>query len=323
RTALLRSHDRSLEWRRTQLKAVHRMIEENEEAIVSALGEDLRRSRTLGLAGEVWDVTAQVLYMLDNLEKFTKKEKLPTPLALKPMSYEVWKEPFGVVTVIAPWNFPIALLLNPLIGALAAGNTCVAKPSEISAASNRLLAELIPKYIDSSAVRVVSGGVEQTTELLAQKVDSIMYTGGGKVGRVVMAAAAKNLTPVTLELGGQCPVYVDESANLEVAARRLAFAKNVNAGQICIAPDHVLIHHKVRDEFLECMKAEHAKMFPGSEQENEDKGRIINDAHYNRLKGLLDGHGGKVVFGGESNDADRLLPFTIIVDPSLDSPLMQ
>eukprot|EP00752_Nemacystus_decipiens_P014785 g13163.t1 len=315
---------RPLEWRRRQLDAMQRLVDENEQAMVDALKADLHRDRFVSVAAEIWDVLGQIVYMKKNLEKFAKKEKLPTPLTVKPLSFEVWKEPYGVVTVIAPWNFPFNLLLNPVVGAVAAGNTVVVKPSEISTASSKLVAELIPKYFKPSDVAVVTGGVEQTTALLAQKVDTIIYTGGSKVARIVMAAAAKNLTPVILELGGQCPTYVDESANLEVAARRIVYAKNVNCGQVCIAPNHVLVHHKVRDAFLEHVKKEHARMHPGKEQEDESKCRMISAAHFDRVLGLLEGHGGEVVFGGGKADAaDKFIPFTVIKDPSPDSPLMQ
>ncbi|CAM9855598.1 unnamed protein product [Ectocarpus sp. 6 AP-2014] len=323
REAYLSGTTRSLEWRRKQLNALRRMCEENEDAMVDALKKDLRRCYNTAVTYELWDIIAQIGYMEDNLENMAKNEKMPAPLALKPLSFEVWKEPFGVVTIIAPWNFPFSLLLNPVAGALAAGNTCVLKPSEVSSASGQLIAELVPKYLEPTVARVVTGGVAQTTELLAQKVDSIMYTGGGKVARIVMAAAAKNLTPVTLELGGKCPTYVDESADLQVAARRIASHKNVNAGQVCIAPDHVLIHHKVRDAFLAHLKVEHARIFPGKEQESETKCRIINTAHFGRLQGLLEGHGGEVVIEGETSEKDLFFGFTVIADPSPDSPLMQ
>eukprot|EP00752_Nemacystus_decipiens_P014781 g13160.t1 len=290
---------RPLEWRRRQLDNMHRMVDENEEAMVDALKADLRRGRFHSLATEIWDLLGQIVYMKKNLDKFAKKDKIPTPLTIKPLSYEVWKEPYGVVSVIAPWNFPIMLLLNPVVGALAAGNTVVVKPSEIATACSKLITELIAKYFKPSDVAVVTGGVEQTTALLAQKVDTIMYTGGSKVGRIVMAAAAKNLTPVILELGGQCPTYVDESANLEVAARRIVFFKNLNTGQMCIAPNHVLVHHKVRDAFLEHVKKEHARMYPGKEQARA------------------------VVLGGDADAEDKFIPFTVVKDPSLDSPLMQ
>eukprot|EP00904_Undaria_pinnatifida_P005745 jgi/Undpi1/22/HiC_scaffold_1.g00022.m1 len=226
------------------------LLEDNEGSIIAALKEDLRKGTAEAAISEVWDTLGQVVFMEQNLESFCRKEAIPTPIHQKPLSFEMWKEPFGVVTIVGPWNLPFGLMLTPLAGALAAGNVCVLKPSEISVASSRLLKELIAKYFDPSEVTVIAGGVEQTTALLAEKVDNIMYTGGGAVGRIVMAAAAKNLTPVTLELGGKCPVYIDESANIQVAARRLIFGKNVNCGQVCIAPDHVLVHEKVRDNTL-------------------------------------------------------------------------
>ncbi|CAN0084283.1 unnamed protein product [Ascophyllum nodosum] len=314
---------RELQWRREQLSQLKRMMEENEGAIAEALATDLRRPYTEAVIIEVWDVLAEVIYFEKNLEKLSRTDKLQTPLKMKPLSFEVWKEPRGVVTIIAPWNFPVSLILGPLAGALAAGNSCVLKPSEVSEAISRVLAEIIPKYFDRSCVGVVSGGVEQTTALLAEKVDCIMYTGGGHVGKIVLAAAAKNLTPVTLELGGKCPVYIDQSANLETAARRIAYFKTLNCGQVCIAPDHILVHEKVRDAFLEHLNKEHDSLYPGKEKDNPDKSRIINGRHFKRVSALLDGHGGEVVRGGNSVELERYLDFTVITDPAPDSPLMQ
>ncbi|CAM9358586.1 unnamed protein product [Ascophyllum nodosum] len=299
------------------------MVEENEGAIAEALNADLRRPYAETLLLELWDVLAEIKYFEKNLNSLARKEKLPTPLSMQPLSFEAWKEPYGVVTIIAPWNFPVSLLLNPLAGALAAGNTCVLKPSEVSEATSQLLAEIIPKYFDGSDVGIVTGGVEQTTALLAEKVDYILYTGGGNVGRIVMAAAAKNLTPVTLELGGKSPVYVDQSANLEIAARRIVYTKSLNCGQVRVSPDHVLVHEKVRDAFLHHLNKEHDNLYPGDEQNNPDKARIVSGHHFRRIVALLDGHGEKVVRGGKAVESERYVDFTIIVDPALDSPLMQ
>lgn len=324
RAAYKKGVTRPLEWRRRQLRSLRRMLEENQDAICTALAEDLRKPFAEAAIGEVYEVLGQTSYMDKNLENFTKVEKIPTPLHQKPLSFEARRDPFGVVTVIAPWNFPIALLLSPLASMLAAGNVCVLKPSEISAASSRLLAEMIPKYFDPEEVTIITGGVPQTTALLAQKVDIILYTGGGQVAKIVMAAAAKNLTPVVLELGGKSPAYVDESANIQVAARRIAYAKNLNAGQICIAPDHILVHEKVRDSFLAHLKTEHERLYPGNEQDNADKGRIVNQRHFERLQGLLKNHGGQVVQGGKVVDAEkRYMEFTVITDPDPESMLMK
>ena len=225
-----------------------------------------------------------------------------------------------MVLVIAPWNYPVQLLLVPVAGAIAAGNTVVMKPSEISAATSALLARLVPQYLDPSAVRLVEGGVPETTELLAQRFDHIFYTGNGTVGRVVMAAAARHLTPVTLELGGKSPVIVDRSANLKVAARRIAWGKWLNAGQTCIAPDYVLVDEQVRVEFLDQLDRAVTTFYGEDPHASPDYGRIVSDRHFDRLSALL--AGGTVATGGRTEPAERYIAPTVLVDVDPTSPLM-
>ncbi|MEI8286819.1 MAG: aldehyde dehydrogenase family protein, partial [Actinomycetes bacterium] len=232
---------RPLSWRRAQLQRIIDMLEENEADFLEALRLDLGKPMAEAFITDLAFVTGEIKLMLKNLKKWNSTEKVPTPLVAMPAKSQLIPEPLGVVCVIAPWNYPVQLLLVPAAGAIAAGNAVVMKPSEVSPNTSDVLARLCAKYLDQNAITLIEGGVAETTELLAQKFDHIFYTGNGKIGRVVMAAAAVNLTPVTLELGGKSPVIIDESANIAVAARRVAWGKWLNAGQTCVAPDYVLV----------------------------------------------------------------------------------
>ncbi len=231
--------------RRTQLGQLQRMLVEHEDKILTALANDLHKAPMEAYATEVGLVLGEIKDALKNLDRWCAPHKVKVAMSFKPGSAEIRPEPLGVVLIIAPWNYPAQLLLAPLVAALAAGNTVVLKPSEVAPATSALMAELIPVYLDERVVRVVTGGVDETTALLNEHFDYIFYTGSGTVGRIVMAAAAKHLTPVTLELGGKSPTIVAADADLGVAARRVAWAKFVNAGQTCIAPDYVLVEDSV------------------------------------------------------------------------------
>ena len=230
-------------------------------------------------------------------------------------------EPLGVVMIIAPWNYPFQTAIFPLVGALAAGNCVLIKPSEVAPATSALLAEWVPRYLDRRAVQVVEGGVPETTALLREKWDRIFYTGNGTVGRIVMEAAAKHLTPVTLELGGKSPCIVDETANLDTAARRIVVGKFVNAGQTCVAPDHVLVHDSVHDALLNRLVSTVRELYGDDPQRSPDYARIINDRHHARLTRLLDGV--QVATGGISDASDRYIAPTVVRDVAMDHPLMQ
>jgi aldehyde dehydrogenase (NAD+) len=226
-----------------------------------------------------------------------------------------------VALIIAPWNYPLQLSLGPLVGALAAGNCAVLKPSELAPATARLLAERLPGYLDPACVRVVEGEVAETTALLAERFDHIFYTGNGAVGRIVLEAAAKHLTPVTLELGGKSPCYVDASADLAVAARRIAWGKFFNAGQTCIAPDYVLAHAAIRDRLLDLLRATLRDFYGDDPRTSPDYARIVNARHHRRLSALLGA--GTVVVGGESDEAQRYLAPTVLADVPPDAPVMR
>lgn len=320
RTTFHSGHTRPLEWRRKQLHGIIAMLEENEPAFLAALKTDLGKPEVEGFITDIAFVTSEVKMMLKNLDKWNKPERVPTPLVTMPAKSRLIPEPLGVVLVIAPWNYPVQLLLVPAAGAIAAGNTVVMKPSEVSAATSALLATLVPKYLDTTSVALVEGSVPETTELLAQHFNHIFYTGNGTVGRIVMAAAAKNLTPVTLELGGKSPVIVDASANIKVAARRVAWGKWLNAGQTCVAPDYVLVDEKVKQQFIDQLQIAITEFYGNDPHQSDSYARIVSDRHFTRLTALL--HDGKAVVGGESVAEERYIAPTVLDDVALSSQVM-
>ena len=312
---------RPLDWRRQQLQAMINMLEENEDEFLEALKIDLGKPTAEAFITDLAFVTGEIKLMLKNLTKWNATEKVSTPLVAMPAKSVLIPEPLGVVCVIAPWNYPVQLLLVPAAGAIAAGNTVIMKPSEVSPNVSAVLTRFVPKYLDQNAVAIIEGGVPETTALLAQKFDHIFYTGNGKIGRVVMAAAAVNLTPVTLELGGKSPVIVDKSANIEVAARRVAWGKWLNAGQTCVAPDYVLVDETVQDKFVDALRTSIKDFYGTNPHASDSYGRIVSPRHFDRLVSLM--NGGTVVVGGESAAQDRYIAPTVLGDVKLDSALMQ
>ena len=311
---------RPLAWRKRQLQRMLAMLEENEAEFLAALATDLGKPSVEGFITDIAFVTSEVKAMIKNLEKWNRPERVRTPLVTMPARSKLIPEPLGVVLVIAPWNYPIQLLLVPVAGAIAAGNAVVMKPSEVSAATSAVLGRLVPKYMDPAAVAIVEGGVPETTELLDQHFDHIFYTGNGTVGRVVMAAAVKNLTPVTLELGGKSPVIIDSSANLKVAARRVAWGKWLNAGQTCVAPDYVLIDETSRDAFVEELRRAISDFYGADPKASDSYGRIVSPRHLERLTSLIDG--GTVAIGGEIDASTQYIAPTVLVDVDMGSRLM-
>jgi aldehyde dehydrogenase (NAD+) len=311
---------RSLVWRRRQLQRMIDLLEENEDELLAALRADLGKPSVEGYVTDIAFVLSELRMMIRNLEKWNATMRVRTPLASMPGRSRIVPEPLGVVLVIAAWNYPIQVLLVPAAGAIAAGNAVVMKPSEISSHTSALLARLVPQYMDSRAVTIVEGGVPETTELLRQRFDHIFYTGNGTVGRIVMTAAARHLTPVTLELGGKSPAIVDASANIAVSARRIAWGKWLNAGQTCIAPDYVLVERSrelaLVEELTKCIGE-----FYGDDPATSDSyGRIVSDRHFDRLVGMIGE--GTVATGGTSSRTDRYVAPTILTNVKLDGPLM-
>ena len=309
-----------LAWRRHQLQQMVRMLEENEEAFLDALRTDLGKPTVEGFITDIAFVTGEIRLMLKNLGKWTRPKRVSSPLVTLPARSRLMPEPLGVVLVIAPWNYPIQLLLLPAAGAIAAGNAVLMKPSDASAATSAILGRLVPQYMDNSAIAIVEGGIPETTELLAQRYDHIFYTGHGAVGRIVMAAAVANLTPVTLELGGKSPAIIDRSANLKVAARRIAWGKWLNAGQTCVAPDYILIQEEVMEPFVDELAKAISTFYGADPQTCVDYGRIVSDRHFDRLVSMM--KGGTVAIGGEHESGDRYIAPTVLVDVDVESPLM-
>ncbi|MFN3200486.1 MAG: aldehyde dehydrogenase family protein [Bradymonadia bacterium] len=315
---------KTLQWRLEQLQALKKMCQDHEGAIAEALGQDLGKPYIEAFSTEIHYVVGEVDYIAKRLSKWMKPEKVSTPLVAQPGTSKIHREPLGVVLVIAPWNYPFQLAMAPLLGALAAGNCAVVKPSEVAPATSTLMADLLPKYLDTDAIAVVEGAVPETTALLAERFDHIFYTGNGTVGRIVMSAAAKHLTPVTLELGGKSPVYIDKGANLEVAAKRIAWGKFSNSGQTCVAPDYLLVHEAIYDRFIDQLKQTLHDFYGDDPQKSPDYGRVINTRHHARLMGLFDDKAGEIVTGGpDSADAeDRFIAPTVLKHTSPESAVM-
>jgi aldehyde dehydrogenase (NAD+) len=314
---------RPLAWRKAQLAGLRRMVDEGDAELVEALRQDLGRPPMEAFVADIGHVKGELRHLDKHVERWMRRTKVRVPITAAPAKGWVQPEPLGVALVIAPWNYPIQLLLEPMAAALAAGNCVLAKPSELAPACSAALARLIPRYLDEEAVIVAEGGVDDTTALLAERWDHIFFTGSTAVGRVIAEAAAKHLTPTVLELGGKSPTYVHASADLDVAARRIAWGKFLNAGQTCIAPDYVLADREVRDALVDKLAAQIGRFYGSDAQQSASFGRIVNARHLGRLKGLLDRGAGTVVTGGTFDDSDRFLAPTITVDPSPDSSIMQ
>jgi aldehyde dehydrogenase (NAD+) len=313
-------------WRKDQLKRLSRLLTEGEDELCRAMREDLGKAPAESWVSELRLVQREITHMLRHLDAWMRPDHVHVPVVLQPARAKIVPEPLGVALVIAPWNYPVQLLLLPMASAIAAGNTVVGKPSELAPATSAVVAKLIPEYLDADAVAIVEGGVEAGTALLAERFDHIFYTGGARVARIVMEAAAKHLTPVTLELGGKSPAIVDKDVNLDIAARRLAYGKFVNAGQTCVAPDYVLVHADVERPLLDRLSEMLEEFYGKDPKASPDYGRIVNDQHFQRLKGLLDGGGyAETVTGGaaSADPAERYLPPTIVRGVSPDALLMQ
>ena len=260
-------------------------------------------------------------HTLKHLDKWVKPRKVSTPIVAWPGKSFQQPEPLGTVLIIGAWNYPLQLLLAPYIAALAAGNCAVLKPSELAAETSALVARLIPQYMDASCVEVIEGGKDESTALLACKWDHIFYTGGEAVGKIVMSAAARHLTPVTLELGGKSPCFVDKNTNLNVTARRLVWGKWMNAGQTCIAPDYVIVEKGFEHKLIDAIKKELKKQYGKDPMASRDYGNIINYRHFKRLESYLDRV--NVVYGGELDETRPAMSPTLVLEPSLDSPVMK
>jgi aldehyde dehydrogenase (NAD+) len=321
RAAFDRGVTRPIAWRERQLDALVRLLEEGEDRLLDALATDVGKPRMEGWATDLGVTGSEIKAMRKHVAKWAKPRRASLPLTAMPGKGRIVPEPLGTVLIIAPWNYPVQLLLEPLAAALAAGNAAVVKPSELAPATSAVLTDLLRTYLDD-AVQVVEGGPEVATELLEQRWDHIFFTGSTKIGRVVAEAAAKHLTPVTLELGGKSPAIVHKTANVEVAGRRIAWGKWLNAGQTCIAPDYVLVDESVKDELIESIRTAVKDFYGDDPKASEDYARIVNGRHFDRLSGLLDG-GGEVAMGGQTDADSRYIAPTVLVDTPADAEILE
>jgi aldehyde dehydrogenase (NAD+) len=312
---------RPVEWRVEQLNTIKTMIDESRDAMYEALWHDLRRNKTDADLMDVDYNIREVEYALDHIHDWVKPVREPTPLLMEPGHVRVRRDPFGVTLIIGAWNEPYMLTLAPLVAAIAAGNTAVLKPSEISEAVAQQTADMVSKYFDPEAVAVVGGGIPETTALLQQKWDLIFFTGSPPVGKIIHKAAAQNLTPAVLELGGKNPTIVHSSANIRTAARRIAYGRFINSGHICTAPDHVLVWPEVKDELVAEIKDAIRDFYGEDPKQSPDYGRVINRRNFDRLAAFFDS--GTIVAGGESDPDELYIAPTVLVDVSVDSPIMQ
>ena len=305
------------EFRREQLKKLQGWIGENEQAILDALHEDLGKSDYEGYLTEVAMVKQELTDALKHLRGWMKPQKALTAMGQLPGTCRILSEPYGVVLIMSPWNYPFQLTLAPLVGALAAGNCAVVNSPATSGLIRRMAETLFPPEL----VKVVEGGRTENAALLEEHFDYIFFTGSPAVGRLVMEKASRHLTPVNLELGGKSPVIVDKSADIALTARRLAWGKYLNAGQTCVAPDYVLVDRSREQELIEALIAEIRRMYSSAPLASEDLPKIINERHFQRLVGLLSS--GSVAFGAQIDPAERKISPTILTDVEWDSPVMQ
>jgi aldehyde dehydrogenase (NAD+) len=310
-----------LDYRVEALKRLEQSILKYEEKLNEALRADLGKSASESYMCEVGLTLSELRYMKKHLRSFAKNKRVLTPLAQFHAKSFTVQEPYGVTLVMSPWNYPVLLTLEPLVGALAAGNCCVVKPSAYSPETSKVMAELIRAVFPEEYVCVVEGGRAENQALLDQRFDYIFFTGGTTVGRLVMEKASSHLTPVTLELGGKSPCIVERTANLKLAAKRIVFGKYLNCGQTCVAPDYLLVEEGIQDDLLACIKQEIVAQYGEHPLENEHYGKMINRKHFDRVLGLIDQE--KVVVGGQSNEATLQIAPTVLNGVEATDAVMQ
>lgn len=310
-----------LDYRINQLERLKSLLKDNEQELIDAVYADFKKPAFETFGTEIGLVISEISYAIKHLEEWVKPINVPTSLVNFPSQNYILKEPFGSVLIIAPWNYPIQLSLLPLVGALAAGNTAIIKPSERTPHTSELIEQLIGDYFQPNSVLVFNGGVETSTELLDLAFDYIFFTGSTRVGKIIMKKAAERLTPVTLELGGKTPCIVDETADIELSAKRIVWGKFVNAGQTCVAPDYLLVKESVKPKLIEAIKESVRSLYGEHIKESPDYPRIISSEHFNRITAFLDN--GTIVFGGDIDPNTNYISPTIIDNVTWDDAIMQ
>ena len=306
--------------RKSALIKLKNEIKKNESNIFEALKEDLNKSEFESFATEIAMVYEEIKDAIKNIDKWSKRKKVKTPISqFKATSY-IYKEPYGNVLIIAPWNYPFQLVMSPLVGAISAGNTAVIKPSELAPATAKVIENIISNIFKKEYVAVVQGGVEVNKALLDEKFDYIFFTGSIAVGKIVMEAATKHLTPVTLELGGKSPCIVDKSDKIDIFAKRIVWGKLLNSGQTCVAPDYFLIHKDVKEEFLKSVEKYIKEFYGDNPIDSEDYVKIINQRHFQRILSLIDKD--NILLGGNYDEAKLKIEPTVVEVKSLDEQIM-
>lgn len=311
---------KDIAFRLSLLKALKKEILSKEEDIYQALNKDFKKCQFETFVSEFGIVISELNLAIKNIKKWSKPKRIFPSILTFPSTDYIYKEPYGNILIIAPWNYPFLLAIEPLIMAISAGNTVVLKPSELTKNTSRLLTKIIENVFPKNAAISIEGGVEIATKLLEQKWDHIFFTGSTKVGKIVAKAAAKYLTPVTLELGGKSPCIIDETVNLKLVARRLVWGKLLNGGQTCIAPDYVIVKSSIKEQLITVLKQEIIRRYGEKPKDSPDFPRIINKSNFNRLKSLLENE--TIVFGGEVDENDNYVAPTLIDEPSLESKVM-
>ncbi|XP_020823716.1 aldehyde dehydrogenase family 3 member B1 [Phascolarctos cinereus] len=312
---------RPAEFRAAQLEGLNRFLKENRDALLAALAQDLHKAPFESEISEISICQSEINLALNNLHSWMKDEHVSKNLATQLDTAFIRREPYGVVLIISPWNYPLNLVLVPLVGAIAAGNCVVLKPSEMSKSMEKIISEVLPSYLDKNCFAVVLGGPQETTTLLENKFDYIFFTGNPSVGRIVMSAASKYLTPITLELGGKNPCYVDDNCDPQNVANRVAWFRFFNAGQTCVAPDYILCTRETQEKLLPALQNAVTQFYGKDPQGSPDLGRIISDKHFHRLRGLLGN--GRAAIGGQSDEQERYIAPTVLVDVKETDPVMQ
>lgn len=314
---------KNLKFRKQQLKLLSKNIKNHENELLDALYKDLGKSKVEAYATEIGMLLKSIKLMRKELKNWSKTKQTDTPLYLFPTKSYIKKEPYGTVLIIGPFNYPVQLVFEPLIGAIAAGNTAIVKPSELTPHVAIVIRDIIEDTFDETYVSVVEGGIEETQTLLSLPFDYIFFTGSEKVGKIVYEAAARKLIPVTLELGGKSPVIVDDTANIKVASERISFGKFTNAGQTCVAPDYILVQRKVKNDLIKALKKTITEFYGENIEKSPDFGRIVNQKHFNRLNDLLQIHKDNVVFGGNSSKEDLYIEPTLLDNITNDNKIMK
>lgn len=314
---------KDISFRKEQLKKLSKAIKSYESDILEALYTDLGKNKVEAYATEIGITLKSIKNARKELKNWTKTKNVDTPLYLFPTKSYIKKEPYGTVLIIAPFNYPFQLVFEPLIGAIAAGNTAIIKPSELTPNVARVIKRLINETFDANYIEVIEGGIEETQTLIHLPFDYVFFTGSENVGKIVYQAASENLVPVTLELGGKSPVIVDETANIKVASERICFGKFTNAGQTCVAPDYILVHESVKDDLITALSKTLREFYGQNIQQSPDYGRIVNLKHYHRLTSLLNSAQMNIVFGGHSDEDERYIEPTLLDHVTNDSAIMQ